>query len=164
MRRNRAITRILQFRCYVLDFIGVQGNLVLRTFEPGCTGSPSKALSANSAVAQIRRAAEIRGRSDPVHANPPPAWPGGCICRKYRFRSRPFCPWCPLWPIRGKIQRPPSAGKSLIKPSDITSTANAAKIKPMSRVMTLMPVLPSTRAMGCAKVKANAVARAITKP
>jgi hypothetical protein len=51
-----------------------------------------------------------------------------------------------------------------IKPSDITSTARAASIKPIRRVITLMPVLPRTRAIGCASKKHSAVAKAMTTP
>ena len=59
---------------------------------------------------------------------------------------------------------PPSTGNSLCSPSAITSTARAAKIRPIRRVITLMPVLPSTRAIGAARAKHRAVARPITTP
>lgn len=61
-------------------------------------------------------------------------------------------------------QRATSTGKSLPSPSAITSTARAARIRPMSRVITLMPVLPSTRAIGSASAKHTAVAKAMTTP
>ena len=38
-----------------------------------------------------------------------------------------------------------STGKSLIRPSAMISTASAARIRPISRVITLMPVRPSSR-------------------
>lgn len=60
--------------------------------------------------------------------------------------------------------QPRSIGNSLPKPSAITSTASAASIRPIRRVITLMPVLPSTRAMGSARAKHSAVARPITTP
>jgi len=41
----------------------------------------------------------------------------------------------------------PSTGNSLISPSASSSTAIAARIKPISRVMMLMPVRPSALAM-----------------
>jgi hypothetical protein len=51
-----------------------------------------------------------------------------------------------------------NTGNILPSPSAITSTARAARIRPMSRVITLMPVLPSTRAIGSASEKHTAVA------
>ena len=62
------------------------------------------------------------------------------------------------------VQRATRTGKSLPSPSAITSTASAARISPIRRVITLMPVLPSTRAMGSASAKHTAVARAMTTP
>src|SRR5450756_2426692 len=58
----------------------------------------------------------------------------------------------------------PSIGNNLISPSDITSTASAARIKPIRRVMTLIPVLPKPRAIGRASEKHSAVASAMTTP
>ena len=63
-----------------------------------------------------------------------------------------------------KWSYPPSAGNNFISPVAITSTASAASIKPMSRVMTLMPVWPRKREIGSASVKHTAVASAITTP
>jgi hypothetical protein len=60
--------------------------------------------------------------------------------------------------------QPPSAGNSFTSPAAITSTDSAARINPISRVMTLMPVWPMSRAMGLASEKHTAVARAITTP
>lgn len=57
-----------------------------------------------------------------------------------------------------------STGNNLIRPSDITSTASAARIRPISRVITLMPVLPSTLAMRPDMLKASQTARPITTP
>ena len=46
----------------------------------------------------------------------------------------------------------------------ITSTDSAARIRPMSRVITLMPVWPRKRAIGLASAKHTVVASAITTP
>ena len=59
---------------------------------------------------------------------------------------------------------PRRTGNSLLRPSAISSTASAARIKPISRVITLMPVLPSARAIGPASEKHSAVASATTTP
>ena len=45
------------------------------------------------------------------------------------------------------MTRAESTGKSLVSPSASNSTATTARIKPISRVMMLMPVLPSALAM-----------------
>ena len=55
-------------------------------------------------------------------------------------------------------------GNNFTNPSDITSTASAAKISPINRVITLIPVLPKNRAIGWAAAKHNTVARATTRP
>src|SRR5205085_2408890 len=57
-----------------------------------------------------------------------------------------------------------SPGNSLTRPSDITSTARAASRMPMSRVMTLMPVLPSTRAIRPDRLNASQTDRPMTTP
>ena len=57
-----------------------------------------------------------------------------------------------------------STGKSFTRPSDITSTARAASSRPISRVMTLMPVRPTTRAMRPARPNAIQIASAMTTP
>ncbi len=62
------------------------------------------------------------------------------------------------YPARANI------GNNFTSPSDITSTASAAKISPIRRVITLMPVLPSTRAIGCAAAKHRTVASATIRP
>ena len=59
---------------------------------------------------------------------------------------------------------PRKTGKSLLRPSAISSTASAARTRPISRVITLMPVLPSARAIGPASEKHSAVASATTTP
>ena len=59
---------------------------------------------------------------------------------------------------------PRKTGNSLLRPSAISSTASAARTSPISRVITLMPVLPSARAIGPASEKHSAVASATTTP
>ena len=66
--------------------------------------------------------------------------------------------------IRFQRTLPTNAGNSLTRPSDITSTASAASSRPISRVMTLMPVRPTTRAMRPARPKAIQIASAMTTP
>jgi RNA polymerase sigma factor (sigma-70 family) len=63
-----------------------------------------------------------------------------------------------------EIQRPASAGNSFVRPSAMTSTAIAARIRPISRVMTLMPVLPSTREILSAALNASQTVSPITMP
>ena len=65
---------------------------------------------------------------------------------------------------QGYIAGEARMGKILIRPPAITSMASAAKIRPMSRVITLMPVLPSTRAIGWASEKQTMMAAATTTP
>jgi hypothetical protein len=59
---------------------------------------------------------------------------------------------------------PASTGNSLISPSDMISTATAARIRPISRVITLMPTLPIMRAMLPASEKQTKVATPTTTP
>ena len=59
---------------------------------------------------------------------------------------------------------PRKTGNSLLRPSAISSTASAARTRPISRVITLIPVLPSARAIGPASEKHSAVASATTTP
>jgi len=58
----------------------------------------------------------------------------------------------------------PRMGNSFPSPSAITSTASAARISPISLVSTLMPVRPSTRAIGSASANEMAVTSATTTP
>jgi len=57
-----------------------------------------------------------------------------------------------------------STGNSSTSPSAMISTANAARISPISRVMMLMPVCPSSRLMRPDAAKASSTARATTTP
>ena len=59
---------------------------------------------------------------------------------------------------------PTSPGNNLPSPSDITSTASAARSRPMRRVITLMPVFPSTLAMRPDRLKATHTDRPMTTP
>ena len=61
-------------------------------------------------------------------------------------------------------ETPDSAGNSLSRPSDNSSTAIAARISPISRVITLMPVRPSSLAMRPAAENAAKVATPMTTP
>ena len=67
---------------------------------------------------------------------------------------------------RGNRQRTwlASTGNSFSSPSAITSTASAASSRPIRRVITLMPVLPSTRAMVPDRLKQAQTASPITTP
>src|SRR6185503_19405152 len=56
------------------------------------------------------------------------------------------------------------AGNSLVSPSDSSSTAIAARISPIRRVITLMPVRPRSLAMRPAAENAAKVAAPITTP
>ena len=53
---------------------------------------------------------------------------------------------------------------AIVNPPAITSTASAARISPISRVSTLMPVCPRIRAIGFASAKLTAVTSATTTP
>lgn len=57
-----------------------------------------------------------------------------------------------------------SAGKSLTRPSDMTSTAMAARMRPIRRVMTLIPVWPMNFPIRPAAESASHVARPMTRP
>lgn len=70
-------------------------------------------------------------------------------------------------PHPGRLQRArwlPSTGNSFISPSAMISTASAARISPISRVITSMPVRPSHLAMRPEAVKATNAARPTTTP
>lgn len=67
-------------------------------------------------------------------------------------------------PAQGTIAGEARMGKIFTSPPAITSTARAARIRPMSRVITLMPVLPSTRAIGSASEKQTITTSATTTP
>src|SRR6478672_2493437 len=66
--------------------------------------------------------------------------------------------------VRRRHREPPRPGNSFTRPSDITSTARAASRMPISRVMTLMPVRPSTRAIRGERLNASQTDRPITTP
>ena len=57
-----------------------------------------------------------------------------------------------------------STGNSCVRPSAMISTASAARINPISRVITSMPVLPRRRAMRTAAPNARYVATPTTTP
>ncbi len=57
-----------------------------------------------------------------------------------------------------------STGNSFTNPSDITSTASAARSRPIRRVITLMPVLPINRAIRPDRLNATQIASAMTTP
>ena len=104
-----------------------------------------------------------------------PAGPGGWAGSAFMMAAVPLAPHQGL-PATPWVAAPqagagpyratwlPSTGNSLVSPSASSSTAIAARMRPISRVITLMPVRPSTRAIRSDALKTAQVISAMAAP
>jgi hypothetical protein len=151
-----------------IDLKGVWVFLQERTGASGVGGSGGRA---QSPFAVAHRTVRCNGVDEVWVACPgrrPRAWDGERLPGPPALAQPSKAPkvgWLvPLRHSRQKPHQPASAGNNFTSPAAITSTDSAARIRPINRVITLMPVWPIRRAIGLAREKHSAVASAITTP
>ena len=134
---------------------------LLRAVDPA--GPPCwSCLAAGKADYFLSPRTPVRTSGQPLSAQPRCRENADCKDGRDAAAIRTFPP-----SPQQRDQRPTwlaSTGKSLIRPSASSSTAIAARISPISLVITLMPVRPRTRAIRPAAEKATKVMPPITRP